>query len=343
MVYVLKYMKSSEIETNEKTGAILYNGKTYDISDIIPNNSEQKAIEAQTEVKIKKITLENATEKKDIELLNTGKIRMIIQEEEDSSLRAVIPNEFHYIKGAPSTGLIISDVIDDDDNNSKEGNQFVWIPCEGTGTISYKKNNDSSVNSKFGLVANAEKYKNKAYVYNDYNDWTDYGGDVDSVKKYGGFYVARYEAGVPENAKFYASKDGDEYVKEDKNTTEYTPVSKRNNQVWNYVNQETARILSEKMYENDTNIKSQLIDSYAWDTIVAWMEKDLTNIGNNSIGYGNYHDSGLKIIDSLYAVHNYNGYGWTVADKYTRNKNEVQIWRIYRNGYRSNCFEREFY
>lgn len=44
-----------------------------------------------------------------------------------------------------------------------------------------------------------------------YTDWTDEKGNAESVARYGGFYVTRYEAGVPETANFYASKEGDTY------------------------------------------------------------------------------------------------------------------------------------
>lgn len=49
--YILKRLNSSEIVTDANTGSIIYNGKTYDISDIIGKTIEQKAIEAQTDVK----------------------------------------------------------------------------------------------------------------------------------------------------------------------------------------------------------------------------------------------------------------------------------------------------
>lgn len=45
-----------------------------------------------------------------------------------------------------------------------------------------------------------------------YTDWTDEKGNAESVARYGGFYVARYEAGVPETANFYASKEGTHIV-----------------------------------------------------------------------------------------------------------------------------------
>ena len=314
--YVLKNINGSGIVADENTGMITYNGKKYDISEIIGKTSEQKAIEAQTDVKINQITKNTATGN-DIALFETGKIRMIIQEKNNETLKAVIPNGFYYVTGAPSTGLVISDKFGDDDDNSKGGNQFVWVPCKGNGSVTYEKTNDGSVESKFGLATSWQKYNKQEYSYNDYKDWTDYGGNLESVQKYGGFYVARYEAGVPSDAPFYANTDGASYVTVEKNTTEYKPVSKKNNQVWNYVYQKTAKVLSEKMYEENETVTSQLIDSYAWDTIVEWMESDISGIGNNSTGFGNYDSSGIKFLNSLYAIHKYNK-GWIVAQSYKK-------------------------
>ena len=315
--YVLKNINSSEIVTDVNTGSIIYNGKTYDISDIMGKTSEQKAIEAQTSAKIKQITKNDATGD-DITLFETGKIRMIIEEELDSTNRAVIPNGFYYVTGAPSTGLVISDKFGDDDDNTKGGNQFVWVPCKGTAGVIYEKT--ASADDKYGLASSWKKYESHGVYYNEYKDWTDYGGDFNSVNKYGGFYIARYEAGVPSNASFYADSNGATYVTDkDTNVLDkgYKPVSKKNNQVWNFVYQQTAKELGKRMYEGNDVVTSQLIDSYAWDTTVDWMEKEANGIGDNSTGYGNYCNSGIKFLDSIYAVHQYNNV-WVASSIYKR-------------------------
>ena len=315
--YVLKNLNGSGVIADENTGSIIYNGKIYDISDIIGKTSEQKAIEGQTDVKIKQIMKSTATGE-DATLLENGKIRMIIQEETDSTNRAVIPNGFYYVTGAPSTGMIISDKFGDDDDNTKGGNQFVWVPCKGTAGVTYEKT--ANAEEKYGLASSWKKYSSHGAAYNNYKDWTDYGGNLNSVNTYGGFYVARYEAGVPNNAEFYANSDSSSYITEkDNNILEnnYKPVSKKNNQAWNYISQKTARALGEKMYEENNSVTSQLIDSYAWDTIVEWMEIDIVGIGNNSTGYGNYANSNIKFLDSLYAVHQYNN-DWIISPIYKK-------------------------
>ena len=41
-----------------------------------------------------------------------------------------IPRGFYYVGGEKDTGLVISDIEGDDLDNSKHGNQFVWVPVD---------------------------------------------------------------------------------------------------------------------------------------------------------------------------------------------------------------------
>ena len=222
-------------------------------------------------------------------------------------------------KEAVNAGLVIED---------EEGNQFVWVPCTTTGEeglTSYAQ--DKQYND--GTTASIE------YHYNNYSDWTDETGEGNkaSVEKYGGFYVARYEAGVPSDAPFYANTAGATYYTADttpsKDDTNYKPVSKSNNQSWNYISQKNAITVSENMYAGSNSVKSQLIDSYAWDTIVNWMESEKEEIATNSTNYGNYSNNTGITTNGLYAIHRCNviteegekngKYSfWTVATTYKK-------------------------
>ena len=163
--YILKRLnEESDISADEITGTVMYNGRTYDVSDILGNTNEQTNIASQN-IKLKQITKCTATEERDILLLENGKIRMIIQEENNNALRAVIPKGFYYVTGAPSTGVVISDKFGDDDNNSKGGNQFVWVPCEGKTAGNYEKTRDKD--NKYGIAANWSQYNNYSNSYNN--------------------------------------------------------------------------------------------------------------------------------------------------------------------------------
>ena len=369
--YILEELgKVSGVETSVSQGTVKYNGKTYDISEIIGNTSEQKAIEK--EKGLKQVTAATATDAADKQILSStdsdgnAKVRMIIVEEntDNTTIKAVIPSGFYYVTGKPSTGLVISDKFDDDDNNSKGGNQFVWVPCNG-GKAKYKAHTyaTANVDDLGGSTADTGNGGWKTYYYRNYSDWQDNAGEAtvtsakaNSVATYGGFYVARFEAGEPTNASFYNDKDGSTYwqihYNEDasinygdntnkpdasktykdtyktKNVTEQDgkkllPVSKKNTPSWNYISQTNSKTVSENMYGESKTIKSYLIDGTAWDTITQWVSDSTKKSVTDSTAWGNYFDSSYTL-KGLYARHQ----GRTAKDN---------VWRwfpayVYNNG-----------
>ncbi len=365
--YILKKWAedtTNNIDVNQGEKTVIYNKKKYSIADIIGGQSEKSKVEQEN---MKQITISNATGK-DKTLLSEGKIRLII-EENDTSMRAAVPNGFYYVTGTPSTGLVISDRYGDDDTNSRGGNQFVWVPCSGDKGVTYEKEKGLATTWK-------SKYSDKSYYYLTYKSgettinipngaWTDVGGDSSSVKKYGGFYIARYEAGVPENAStFYANSNNaiystnknpleEQILTEDSSTLtgeqlsqKLIPVSKKNNQSWNFITQENAEKVAKTMYYNNSTIKSSLIDSYAWDTVIEWITTkiDITdeeinsneaqkkeaqilkNLGTDSSSKGNYSNNyNIKLSNALYAWHRYDSSkisgvnnAWSYATKYKK-------------------------
>ena len=316
---------NSSISVNKTDKTVTYNGKIYAMSDIIGSESEKSKI---NESNMKQITISTATKEEDKEMLSSGKVRLIVEEE--NNMRAYIPNGFYYVSGKPSNGMVISDIYGDDDKNTKGGNQFVWVPCSvdksatnatdnGT-TVTYEKVNGLAVT--WGKDYKKESwYTDTPSGYEATTKWNDDGGNDQSVAKYGGFYVARYEAGLPENSELWGKKDGAIYgwtngqaagstsgnrnEKDRKQISEFDdmiPVSKKNNASWNRISQVNAKIVSQKMYGGTKTVKgsetvtSSLIDSYAWDTILKWYEKTAkannTKIDcNSSITYGNYVDT----------------------------------------------------
>ena len=217
--------------------------------------------------------------------------------------KATIPEGFkvstksseQYIKD----GLVIQD---------EQENEFVWVPCyyetQPENALDdlqeYKKHNYSGTDGNVW----------KTFDYTQYNDWTDdaskdassYGND--SVKKYGGFYIARYEAGWDETTveKLNEEESKTDYItpgweqeKTKKNiSTGKTPISKANVFSWNFINQENAKTVSENMYkksETEGHANSYLVDGTAWDTITNWIATDVENIVTDSTLYGNYYNN----------------------------------------------------
>ena len=347
--YILEELgKVSGVETSVSQGTVKYNGKTYDISEIIGNTSEQKAIEK--EKGLKQVTAATATDAADKQILSStdsdgnAKVRMIIVEEntDNTTIKAVIPSGFYYVTGKPSTGLVISDKFDDDDNNSKGGNQFVWVPCNG-GKATYQLHTYETANANDynGAVDDTGNGGWRTYRYRNYSDWKDDGGETvngqsvssvkaNSVEKYGGFYVGRFEAGEPTTANFYNDKDGSTYWQvgrsdgdysktyrskdetKDENSKNLLPVSKKNTPSWNYISQTKSKTVSENMYGESKTIKSYLIDGTAWDTTIQWISNSTgRSLTVGCKDWGNYYDSAYTL-KGLYAKHNYNN-GWIPA------------------------------
>lgn len=208
-------------------------------------------------------------------------------------------------------GLVIID---------KNGNEFVWVPVDGE-NLKYEKHTYSIQEiDDSDTMADTNNGNWITQRYRKYTDWIDNGGNEESVRKYGGFYVARYEAGVPETANFYAKDDGDLYYTENteisKNVTTYTPVSKKGVQVWNYINQENAEIVSSKMYEDSISVQSNLIDGYAWDTITQWLYNSGYNITDSRV-WGNYLSTAFNF-SGLYAIHGTEIEKPTIAQTYDK-------------------------
>ena len=173
-----------------------------------------------------------------------------------------IPKGFDYVTGTKDTGLVIKD-----DND----NEFVWVPAtestyiKDTSFPGYTPTGDDTLP----------------------NGITDETADV---VKYGGFYIGRYEAGVPENQ---SSIDGESYST---SNVEGTPVSKKGAIVWTYINYTNSKASAESMISNEY-VQTGLLTGKAWDTTCHWIEDSLKSINEsanltNSGYYGNY--SGTK-------------------------------------------------
>ncbi len=205
--------------------------------------------------------------------------------EEEKTTAITIPAGFKITEGDVSKineGVVISD---------EAGNEFVWVPCteeqykSHTYTGDHSKDNENIITDDEGGWA--------TFTYKAYNDWKDAGENLESVKKYGGFYIARYEAGIPSSMTgiYIDPKSANKtYVVEGRNTSDYAPVSKKGAQAWNFIDQTNAIKVAEKMYNTSGAVISQLVDGIAWDRTVEWIvaSKKYADIEKNSTNYGNY-------------------------------------------------------
>ena len=205
-----------------------------------------------------------------------------------------IPEGFYYVGGTKDEGLVISDVQGDDLDNSKQGNQFVWVPVE---------NFDDFKREHFGTEA--QKWWTGTFVtdglsannmYEPTSDGIMEDTEVEkmykSVKENKGFYVGRYEAGT-------TASSGRGIRGE--------VVSKKGANVYNYIGWSDSNDMTDEtggavevargMYneENGDSVTSTLIYGVQWDAIMRWIQ-DVPNLTGgkyvqDSTGMGWYSDN----------------------------------------------------
>ena len=219
--------------------------------------------------------------------------------------KAIIPSGFAVseVEGENTVadGLVIID---------SKGNEFVWIPCDGK-TLTYQKHTYSGITDDTNLVVDVDHWR--TYYYRKFTDWTDTGGNLNSVQNNKGFYIARYEAGLPEEP-----IEGTYHSEADNNISNGIPVSKKGRAGWNLVSQKNAIKLSANMYSNNQYVTSQLVDGYAWDTICNLLNSKYGGNGFiiNSSSWGNYSNTSFQI-NGLYAVHSSENGVWNFGKSFT--------------------------
>ena len=194
-------------------------------------------------------------------------------------------------------------VIEDATYTNTIGSQFVWIPV-GTGENAIKKANKETVDIALGRyeftknsdgTVTTSKFSNRDVTEDTTaNHNSDYKNaiakDIEefktSVKNNHGYYIGRYEAGVVD----YNSSVSTSNSNKETNWTGYTGdniklVCKKEQQVWNYVTQNKASELSRDMYKSEPKVKSDLINSYAWDTAIVFIQKCGTESNRSTYSY----------------------------------------------------------
>lgn len=211
-----------------------------------------------------------------------------------------IPAGFYYVGGTKTSGIVISDNVNDKDKYKNKavvgtdllGNQYVWIPCTTDNTSSelqYTRTEwgvevDGDDNSR--AIKDELTLTDASVTYSDADTANGINADVSkeivaqikaekaSVAQYGGYYIGRYEVG----------RNSD------------TAVVKYNQTPYASITWSTAYGLAKKIITN-SEATSYLCSSYAWDTAVNFIQNNSTakNYATSIEGFnGNWNPQAVK-------------------------------------------------
>ena len=220
--------------------------------------------------------------------------------EPDPAEGVKIPTGFYYVGGTKTSGIVISDNVNDKDKYKNKavvgtdllGNQYVWIPCTTDSTSSklqyarteWGVEEDGDDNSR--AIKDELTLTDASVTYSDEDTANGINADASkeivaqikaektSVAKYGGYYIGRYEVG----------KNGD------------TAVVKYNQTPYASITWSTAYGLAKKIITN-SEATSYLCSSYAWDTAVNFIQNNSTakNYATSIEGFnGNWNPQAVK-------------------------------------------------
>ena len=188
--------------------------------------------------------------------------------------QVVVPAGFKVVnKDANVTdGIVVEDVS----HSATAGSQFVWIPVGDVikdsagnketitlGRYVFNADESGSVNTELSKTEPGDQLKTSSSASNYFTEGlkdsttsNTHAKDIEDFKNKvtnttHGYYIGRYEAR--------------------KNGTQVTV--KASDTVYNNITQPDAATVSRGMYSSDSNFESDLMNSYAWDTAIVFLQK----------------------------------------------------------------------
>ena len=180
--------------------------------------------------------------------------------------KVIVPAGFRVVN--PEDNVEDGIIIEDMTHGTTAGSQFVWIPVgtiqtsEGPETITLGRYSFSSTGeaSEYSGSYTEDTVAEHTYDNIPAKDITTFISKVTNETH--GYYIGRYEARTL--APRTASTD-------DSGLTQITVKS--DDYVYNYVTQKQAAEISQGMYAENSNFTSDLMNSYAWDTAIDFLQK----------------------------------------------------------------------
>ena len=278
-----------------------------------------------------------------------------VEDEEGNKIE--VPAGFKIASDSGNTvqqGVVIEDVNASTDTEV-QGSQFVWIPVGvfikdggepsneiilGRYTFSTSTPGTPTLQQAAYTDENPENYKNSKVIETYYDEYSgshrdgiassgldglnatanDLGAWIESVKENGGYYIGRYEASFAsgssvENYKA-ATKVSTGYRTEEDGSMLYAQGT-----LWNRITQLDASKVAINTYEDSRSVKSDLMNSYAWDTAIVFIQEcgntnyanqnsknnDLANTGSNNDEVCKINDMASNIVEWTTEYSSYTG------------------------------------
>ena len=186
-------------------------------------------------------------------------------------------------------GTVDTGYVIEDENK----NQYVWVPC---------------LNREYENIVKLQKsdFGKRSYIYKEGCYDIKYKEFIRSALENGGFYVSRYEIG----------KEGE------------NPVSKAQSKIWTNISRKEAKKIINKMYGNNEEINCEIINGYAYDTALLWIEntnniqKYVKDYSKQKIEYAgrNSYSNIYDFTDNMLELTNENYYDVIVTRGFTNDE-----------------------
>ena len=218
-----------------------------------------------------------------------------------------IPEGYKHICGEWNNGFVIE--------RCSDGSQFVWIPVgslDSNGTL-----DGEHFSEKFGR----RNYRNNEFSDDEFNEALN--GELieqfESVKKYGGFYISRYNISKSSEGK---------------------PQSVKGVMPWVNINFDNAKKVASTIEDNEA-VKSHLTFGAEYDSVLEWFikteVKTLAEIAEDSTEWGNHWNAEYspgKVVKTgsceEWCANNIYDFAGNV-DEWTQERNE-SLYRVIRGG-----------
>ena len=234
-----------------------------------------------------------------------------------------IPEGYKHVCGEWNNGFVIE--------RCSDGSQFVWIPVgslDSNGTLDGK-----DFSEKFGR----RNYMNNEFSDDEFNEALndELLEQLESVKRYGGFYISRYNISKSSEGK---------------------PQSVKGVMPWVNINFDDAKKVASTIEDNEV-VKSHLTFGAEYDSVLAWFIKSkartLEKIRYDSVEWANYSTeeySPKQVVETgsseIWCINNICDYAcnadeWT-QEKYGKSRYVIRggnydNWVSFPNAYRSHC------